>query len=259
MFRDHTVRDLSTTVLGADRPAPVLFAPVGRQKLAHAGGELASARAAAGLGLTYIHSAKASHSLEDVAAANGAGPRWYELKWPKEGRLDVTLLQRARAARYTHLVLTLRRSDPNWEQLRSIRENWDGPILLKGVRTVEEARRAVKHGIQGIVVSNHGRRKANESSGSLNALPAIARSTARRVSVLFDSGVRTAPDVFKALALGADAVLVGRPYVFGLALDGQAGVRHVMRTLLAELDLSLGNAGYTTHLDLGPASLSAVR
>jgi lactate 2-monooxygenase len=259
MFRDHAVRDVSTTVLGTKMPAPVLFAPVGRQKLAHPDGELASARAAAGLELTYIHSAEASHSLEDVAAANGAGSRWYELNWPKEGGLDVRLLRRARAALYTHLVITLPSSDPNWKQLRSIREHWDGPILLKGVRTVEDARRAVKHGIQGIVVSNHGGRKGDESSGSLDALPAIARRTGRRLSVLFDSGVRTAPDVFKALALGADAVLVGRPYVFGLALDGQDGVRHVMRTLLAELDISLGNAGYDTHLDLGPASLSAIR
>jgi lactate 2-monooxygenase len=258
MFRDHTVRDLSTTVLGTHMPAPVLFAPVGRQKLAHPDGELASARAAAGLELTYIHSAKASYSLEEVAAANGAGSRWYELKWPKKGRLDVSLLRRARAALYTHLVVTLPNSDLNWQRLGSIRENWDGPILLKGVRTVEDARRAVKHGIQGIVVSNHRGRKGDESSGSLEALPAIARSTARRISVLFDSGVRAAPDVFKALALGADAVLVGRPYVFGLALDGQAGVRHVMRTLLAELDLSLGNAGYATHLDLSAASLSAI-
>jgi len=259
MFRDHTVRDLSTTVLGTEMPAPVLFAPVGRQKLAHPDGELASARAAAGLGLTYIHSAEASYSLEDVAAANGAGSRWYELNWPRKGRLDVSLLQRARAALYTHLVITLPSSDPNWKRLRSIRENWDGPILLRGVRTVEEARRAVKHGVQGIVISNHGGRKGDASSGSLDALPAIARGTARRISLLFDSGVRTAPHVFKALALGADAVLVGRPYVFGLALDGQAGVRHVLRTLLAELDLSLGNAGYSTHLDLGPASLSAIR
>jgi lactate 2-monooxygenase len=259
MFRDHAERDLSTTVLGTQMPAPVLFAPVGRQKLAHPDGELASARAAASLRLTYIHSAEASYSLEDVAAANGTGSRWYELNWPKKGGLDVSLLQRARAALYTHLVITLPSSDPNWKRLRSIREDWDGPILLRGVRTVEDARRAVKHGIQGIVVSNHGGRKGDESSGSLDALPAIARGTGRRLSVLFESGVRTGPHAFKALALGADAVLVGRPYVFGLALDGQAGVRHVMRTLLAELDLSLGNAGYATHLDLGPASLSAIR
>jgi lactate 2-monooxygenase len=259
MFRDHAVRDLSTSVLGTRMPAPVLFAPVGRQKLAHPDGELASARAAAGLGLTYIHSAKASYSLEDVAAANGAGSRWYELNWPKNGGLDVSLLQRARAAGYTDLVVTLPSSGPNWRRLRSIREIWDGPILLRGVRTVEDARRAVKHGIQGIVVSNHRGRRGAGSAGSLDALPAIARRTGRRLSVLFESGVRTAPHVFKALALGADAVLVGRPYVFGLALDGQAGVRHVMRTLLAELDISLGNAGYATHLDLRTTSLSAIR
>ena len=259
MFRDHAVRDLSTTVLGTQMPAPVLFAPVGRQRLAHRDGELASARAAADLGLTYIHSAKASYSLEDAAAANGAGSRWYELNWPKNGGVDVSLLRRARAAGYTHLVVTLPRSDPNWRRLRPVRRNWDGPILLRGVRTVGDARRAIKHGIEGIVVSNHRGRRGGESTGSLDALPAIARRAGRRLSVLFESGVRTAPHVFKALALGADAVLVGRPYVFGLALDGEAGVRHVMRTLLAEFDLSLANAGYDTHLDLRTASLSAIR
>jgi len=259
MFRDHAVRDLSTTVLGIRMPAPVLFAPVGRQRLAHPDGELASARAAADLDLTYIHSANASYSLEDVAIANGAGSRWYELSWPKKGGPEMSLLQRARAAQYTHLVIKLPSSDPSWRQLPSIRRNWDGPILLRGVRTVEDATRAVRYGFQGIVVSNHGGRKGDGSSGSLEALPAIARRTRRRLSILFDSGVRTAPDVFKALALGADAVLLGRPYVFGLALDGQAGVRHVMRTLLAELDISLGNAGYATHSDLGATSLSATR
>ena len=255
MFRDHTVRDLSTTVLGVPMPAPVLFAPVGRQRLAHADGETGSARAAAGLELTYIHSAESSRTLEEVATANGAGSRWYELDWPRKGRLDVSLLQRARAAAYTHLVITLPSSNPDWGQLRRVRQTWDGRIVLRGVRSVEEARRAARNGIDGVVVSNHGRRRG-ESRGSLHALPAIVRATGKRLSVLFESGVRTGPDAFKALALGADAVLVGRPYVFGLALDGPEGVRHVLRTLLAELDLTLGNAGYTAPRGLGPGSLS---
>lgn len=140
--------------------------------------------------------------------------------------------------------MTLPSSEPNWTRLRSVRSKWDGPILLRGVETVEEAKRAVTNGIDGIVVSNHrGVRKGAEARGTLDALPAIAKATGKRLSVLFDSGVRTAPEAIRAFALGADAVLVGRPYVFGLALDGEAGVRHVMRTLLAELDISLGNAG----------------
>ena len=255
MFRDHTVRDLSTTVLGVPMPAPVLFAPVGRQGLAHAEGELASARAAAGLELTYIHSAESGRSLEEAATANGAGSRWFEIDWPPKGRLDVSLLQRARAAGYSHLVVTLPSSEPAWRQLPRVRQNWDGPVVLRGIRSVEEARRAAGSGIDGIVVSNHVRGRGG-SGGSVDALPAIARAVGRRLTVLFESGVCTGPDAFKALALGADAVLLGRPYVFGLALDGQDGVRHVLRTLLAELDLTLGNAGYATPKPLGPGSLS---
>ena len=255
MFRDHTVRDLSTTVLGVPMPAPVVFAPVGRQDLAHADGELGSARAAAGLELTYIQAAESSRSLEEVATANGAGSRWFEIDWPPKGRLDVSLLQRARAAGYTHLVVTLPSSDPAWARLPRVRQSWDGPILLRGIRSVEDARRAARSGVDGIVVSNHGRRRGG-SRGSLDVLPAIVRAAGRRLSVLFESGVRTGPDAFKALALGADALLVGRPYVYGLALDGPEGVRHVLRTLLAELDLTLGNAGYATPQDLGPGSLS---
>ena len=255
MFRDHTVRDLSTTVLGVPMPAPVLLAPLGRQGLAHAEGELASARAAADLELTYIHSAESGRSLEEVATTSGAGSRWAEIDWPRKGRLDVSLLQRARAAGYSHLVVTLPSSEPAWGQLSLVRDNWDGPIVLRGIRSVGEARRAARTGIEGIVVSNHGRRGGG-SRGSLDALPAIARAAGKRLSVLFESGVRSGPDAFKALALGADAVLLGRPYVFGLALDGQDGVRHVLRTLLAELDLTLGNAGYATPKGLSPGSLS---
>ncbi len=140
--------------------------------------------------------------------------------------------------------------------MAAIRAEWNGPILLRGVQTAEQAKRAVGHGIDGIVVSNHRARKGDEPNGSLDTLRPISRAAGGRAGVLFDSGVRTGPDTFKALALGADAVLIGRPYVYGLALDGGAGVTHVLRTLLAELDLSLANAGYATHLDLDPSSVS---
>jgi lactate 2-monooxygenase len=258
MFRDHAVRDLSTTILGVQMPAPVILGPVGRQTLVHPDGELASARAAADLELVYIHSAEATHSLEAVAAGGGGGPRWFELAWSRGGGPDLSLLERARAAAYTHLVLTPPSPRTNRRQLAAIRDAWEGPILLRGVQTAEQAKRAIAHGIDGIVVSNHRARKGDEGSGSLDTLRPIVRAAAGRIDVLFESGVRTGPDAFKALALGADAVLVGRPYVYGLALDGEAGVTHVLRTLLAEFDLTLANAGYTTHLDLDPSSLSSI-
>ena len=259
MFIDRAERDLSTTILGTRMPAPVIFAPVGRQKLAHPDGELASSRAAADLELTYIQSARASYSIEEVAAANGTGSRWYQLDWPRDGDLDLSSLRRARAAGCTHLLITPPRAGRSWRPLRRIRKSWDGPILLRGVRTAMDAKLAAKRRFDGIVVSNHGGRRDDRAVGSVHALPRIVDAVGDRLAVLFDSGVRTGTDTYKALALGADAVLVGRPYVYGLALDGQAGVSHVMRTLLAEFDLTLANAGYRSHRKLSRADLARIR
>jgi lactate 2-monooxygenase len=259
MFRAHAERDLRTTVLGTRMPAPIILAPVGSQKLAHPEGELASARAAAALELTYVRSTRASHSIEEVAAANGTGSRWYQLDWPDDDELDVGPLRRARFAGYTHLLITPPRPGRSWRRLATIRRNWDGPVLLNGVRTIRDAKLAARRRFDGIVVSNHGGRQVDGAIGSVDALPPIVDAVGNRLAVLFDSGIRTAPDAYKALALGADAVLVGRPYVYGLALDGQAGVTHVLRTLLAELDLTLANSGYRSHRELSRESLARVR
>ena len=309
--------DLSTTILGTRMPAPVLFAPVGVQTLAHPDGDLASARAAAELGLTYIHSTQGAYKMEDVAAANGDGSRWYQLYWPTDDELAVSFLRRAAAAGYTHLVITLDTtllgwrpidldlgyspflenkgianytSDPvfqrkympapaevsplatgiqfarvfqnpglSWDQLPLIRENWDGPILLKGIQSPRDARLALKHGIDGIVVSNHGGRQVDGAIASLDALPPIVKAIDGAMPVLFDSGIRTGRDAFKALALGADAVLVGRPYLYGLALDGQRGTRRVMRTLVDELEEEVRRARHRTHRTLSRSSLTRAR
>jgi isopentenyl diphosphate isomerase/L-lactate dehydrogenase-like FMN-dependent dehydrogenase len=258
MFLDRAERDLSTTVLGTRMPTPVIFAPVGRQKLAHPEGELASARAAAALELTYIRSTQASYSLEAVAAASSTGSRWCELDWPDDDAPNVSSLRRARVAGYTHLLITPPRPGRSWKHLRLIRRNWDGPILLMGVQTVRDAKLAAKQRFDGIVISNRHARRGDEAIGTVDALPPIVEAVGKRLAVLFDSGIRTGPDTYKALALGADAVLIGRPYVYGLALDGQAGVTHVMRTLLAEFDLTLANAGYRSHRQLSRASLAKV-
>jgi lactate 2-monooxygenase len=131
-----------------------------------------------------------------------------------------------------------------WEDLAWLREQTSLPIVLKGVLHPEDARRAVDAGVEGLIVSNHGGRQVDGSIGALDAL-ADVRAAAGELAVLFDSGIRTGADVFKALALGADAVCLGRPYMWGLGLDGQAGVEHVLRCLLAELDLTLALSGYT--------------
>jgi L-lactate dehydrogenase (cytochrome) len=145
-----------------------------------------------------------------------------------------------------------------WEDLAWVREHWDGPIALKGVLHPDDARRAVDAGVEGILVSNHGGRQIDGSIAALDALPGVVSAVAGRADVLFDSGVRTGSDVMKALALGAKAVLIGRPYIYGLGIGGEAGVRHVVRTLLAELDLSMALAGCATLADVGPELLTQI-
>ena len=149
-------------------------------------------------------------------------------------------------------------ADPTltWDDLALLREHWDGPIALKGIQHPDDARRAVDAGMDGVVVSNHGGRQVDGAIASLDALPAIVDAVGDRVDVLFDSGVRTGADVVKPLALGARAVLIGRPYVYGLGLAGEAGVRHVLRCLLAELALTMALAGVTRPGELGPEALA---
>ncbi|HYM55730.1 MAG TPA: lactate 2-monooxygenase [Solirubrobacteraceae bacterium] len=132
-----------------------------------------------------------------------------------------------------------------WADLEWLREQTALPIVLKGIVHAEDALRAVEAGVDGVIVSNHGGRQVDGAIGALDALPAVREAVGEELAVLFDSGIRTGADVFKALALGADAACVGRPYVWGLALDGQAGVEQVLRCLLAELDLTLALSGYT--------------
>ena len=138
-----------------------------------------------------------------------------------------------------------------WEDLDTLRGATDLPILVKGILHPDDARRAVDVGLDGIVVSNHGGRQVDGAIGALSALPAIVDAVEDEVPVLFDSGIRAGSDIVKAMALGASAVMVGRPYVWGLALAGEDGVRHVLRSLLAEMDLTMALCGTPTLADLG--------
>jgi lactate 2-monooxygenase len=255
MFIDRAERDLSTTVLGVTMPAPIILGPVGRQAMAHPDGEIATARAAAGLELTYVHSSRASKSLEEVAVAAPNGPRWFGLDWPDGDGPDPVLLTRARATGCTHLVLSPPQPGQGWEALAAIRKAWDGPIVLGGIQNVPDARMAVRRGLDGIVVSNERGRRGPGVAGTIHVLPRIADAVGGKLAVLFGSGARTGTDVFRALALGADAVVIGRPYVHGLALGGEDGVRHMLRTLLAELEITLTIAGVGHHRDLDASAL----
>jgi len=143
--------------------------------------------------------------------------------------------------------------DPSltWDDLPSLREHWEGPVVLKGIQSVADAQRAVDAGADGIVVSNHGGRQVDGALGSLEALPAIAAAVGSRATVLFDSGIRSGADIVKALALGARAVLIGRPYAYGLGLAGEDGVRHVLRALRTDFEITMRLAGFSSLADLG--------
>jgi L-lactate dehydrogenase (cytochrome) len=144
----------------------------------------------------------------------------------------------------------------SWADLAWLREQTTLPIVLKGIVHADDARRAVEAGVDGVIVSNHGGRQVDGSIGALDALPAIRAAVGAELPVLFDSGIRSGADIFKALALGANAACVGRPYIWGLALAGQPGVEQVLRCLLAELDLTLALSGYTAAAQLDRDALA---
>jgi lactate 2-monooxygenase len=160
----------------------------------------------------------------------------------------------ARAA-VRHFVETYSRPSLSWDYLAFLRERTRLPILLKGVLSAEDAEAAVQHGMDGIVVSNHGGRQVDGAVATLDALPAVVEAVRGRVPVLLDSGVRSGADALRALALGATAVGIGRPYVWGLAVGGEEGVRETIRNFRADFDLTLGLSGYASVGELGPGSL----
>ncbi len=313
MLRDVAERDLSTTLLGTAMPAPLLLAPIGVQRVLHEEGELASARAAAAVGVPMIASTASHFTLEEIAAAGGPeAPRWFQLYWANDRRLVESFVGRAERAGYGAIVVTVDTfipgwkprdlqqawlpflegmgvgnyfQDPvfrealeqspeedqgaatghflgvqanpslSWDDLASLREMTSLPIVVKGIQHVDDAREAARRGLDGIVVSNHGGRQVDGAIASLDALPPIADAVGADLTILFDSGVRGGADVLKALALGADAVCLGRPYVWGLTLDGQAGVEAVLRMVLGELDLTMALCGLTRPDQLGPDCL----
>ena len=127
----------------------------------------------------------------------------------------------------------------SWEDIKFLQTHWDGPVVLKGIQHVDDARKAVELGVQGIVVSNHGGRQLNGAIGSFEVLREISEAVGLKITVLFDSGIRTGADIVKALSFGAKAVLLGRPYVWGLAIDGKDGVKEVLRGVVAVSTLFL--------------------
>ena len=312
MLRDVSQRDLGIDLFGTSMPSPVLLAPIGVQTIAHPEGAVAVARAARSLGVPLICSTATTKTLEEVAEAAGDCPRWYQLYWPRTRELTRSFIQRAEAAGYSALVVTLDTrmlawrerdlqhaylpffmgegvgtyfSDPvfrsqletppeddfpaaiqawaeefsnlshNWNDIAFLRQCTSMPIVLKGIMHPEDALEAVKIGVDGIIVSNHGGRQVDGGMAALDALPAVVDAVNDRIPILFDSGIRRGADVLKALALGARAVLLGRPYMWGLATGGEDGVREVLKRLLADFDITMAMSGYKNLEELTPAAL----
>ena len=161
------------------------------------------------------------------------------------------------AAAIGHWTQQFANPSVTWADLPWLREQTKLPILLKGILDPDDARRALDAGVDGLIVSNHGGRQVDGAIGALDALAPVRAAVGSELPVLFDSGIRTGADVFKAVALGANAVCLGRPFVWGLALGGQAGVEQVLRCLLAEFDLTLSLSGCTSVEELTPAALAA--
>ncbi len=315
MLRDVSKRDLSVEVLGTRLPAPILLGPVGVQEIIRSDADVASARAAASLGLPFVMSTMSSRSIEEVAqraAKVAESPRWFQLYWGKNPELTASMLQRAEHAGYSALVVTLDTnilgwrerdlqhgylpfmlgqglanyfSDPvfrgllaqspeqnptaaiqlwgslfsnttlTWKDIGFLRQHTRVPIILKGILHSNDAALALDAGVDALIVSNHGGRQVDGAIGALDALPGVVREVNGRVPVLFDSGIRRGADVFKALALGAGAVLLGRLYLWGLAVAGEEGVRDVLLNLAADLDLTMALSGYTCCRELDSSAL----
>ena len=328
ILRGASDRDLSQTLLGGANPLPLALAPVGLTGMAHRDGEIAAARAAEKAGIPYTLSTLSICSIEDVAAAVEK-PFWFQLYFMKDRGFIADLIDRARAAKCSALVLTAdlqvlgqrhrdihngmtvpprirlqtiahvlskpawiagvllgrRRTFGNvhgriagtehlssymdwinsqfdqalsWDDVAWIKERWPGKLIIKGILDAEDAREAVKAGADAIVVSNHGGRQLDGAASSISMLPRIADAVRSETEILFDGGIRSGQDVFRALALGARTCLLGRAYLYGVCAAGEQGVSKAIEIIAKELDVTMALAGVRRIADIDKSSLVEV-
>jgi 4-hydroxymandelate oxidase len=271
-------------------------APTAAHDLAHPQGERETARGAAAAGGLFTLSTIASAPMEEVAAGAPGAPRWFQLYAPADRGACRELIDRAVAAGYSAIALTvdlpypgnrerdLRHGfsiglgahlppdqpvDPDtglvltptmtWDDLDWLRSVCPLPLLVKGVLRADDALRAVEAGCDGVWVSNHGGRQLDTAVAGADALPEIADALGQRALVVVDGGVRRGIDVLKGLALGADLVAVGRPAVYGLIVDGAAGVARVLEILRDELSLAMALSGCRMLADINPDLVAGPR
>lgn len=276
VLRDVSSLDTSVSVLTTSLAHPVLVAPVGYARLAHPDGEIAVARGAREAGSLFVLSTRSSTPIEVVAEALAGSPWWFQVYVLADRSRTVDFVQRAREAGCGALVLTadtpfpgskprnrrngfalppavqLAGADPGAAQDRAVTPDdvsWlselaDGlPVVVKGVLRADDAQICLQAGAAGIVVSNHGGRQLDGAVASADALREVVEAVDGRAEVYVDGGIRSGTDVLRALALGARAVLVGRPCLWGLAAAGAAGVAEVLGRLVAELEECMALAG----------------
>ena len=309
-------RSTRTPLLGQDYRMPVYLAPTGLTGMQHADGEMLAARAARDFGVPFTLSTMSICSIEDVAEATGGHPFWFQLYVMRDRDFMLRLIDRARAANCSALVLTLdlqvlgqrhkdiknglstppkptlanlinlatkprwclgmlgtqRRTfrnivghassvsdvsslstwtaeqfDPtlSWDDVAEIKRYWGGKLIVKGIMEPEDARLAVQHGADAIVVSNHGGRQLDGAPSSIQALPTIVEAVGDQIEVHMDGGVRSGQDVLKAWALGARGISIGRAFLYGLGAMGEAGVSKTLDIIHKELDISMAFCGHT--------------
>jgi 4-hydroxymandelate oxidase len=265
--------DTRVTLLGQELPFPILLAPVGGQSFIQPEGEILSARGAAAANAVYIISSSSSCRVEDIARS-GQGPLWFQLYVQKDRAFTRELVERAEDSGCRALCVTVdspvfgarnreeraagelpERPLPNlqgrdyldpgltWKDIDWLRSFARTPVLLKGILNPEDAQTAVAAGVSGIIVSNHGARNLDTVPATIDALPRVAEKVRGRIPLLVDGGIRRGTDIIKALALGASAVAIGRPYLWGLGVSGAEGVARVVDILTKELQQAMALTG----------------
>ncbi|GIW08743.1 MAG: alpha-hydroxy-acid oxidizing enzyme [Dehalococcoidia bacterium] len=293
VLRDVSRVDVTATFLGQRLALPVMLAPVGSIALFHPDGALAAARAAAAAGTLAFIGSLASPALEEVRAGC-SGPLVFQLYLSGDRRWQERIVRRVEEAGYLALCVTVdsamygrrerdlinrfvpsldrpnlrdlgpaaaRREGPRreasatWDDIAWLRSMTPLPLILKGILTGEDARLAVEHGVDVVYVSNHGGRQLDHAPATIEVLPEVVAAVSGRAGVVLDSGVVRGTDVLKALAFGADAVLIGKLLLWGLAASGEEGVRRALDLIAEEIRVSLANLGASSLGELSPASL----
>ncbi len=269
VLQDVASIDLSVTLFGQRLPSPIVLAPVAYQRLMHPEGELETARA----GVPWIVSTSSNTSIEDIARVATA-PLWFQLYVQSDRPFTRELVARVEDAGCKALVLTVdtptlgarnrqaragfalpdgmptphlfhvdvsapARVVVTWRDVEWLRSIVRVPLLLKGILTADDAERAIAAGAGGVIVSNHGARNLDTLPATIDALPEVAERVAGRIPLLVDGGIRRGTDIVKAIALGATAVLIGRPYCYALNVAGAAGVTRVVQLLEQELEMAM--------------------